>query len=444
MSTIAGHGAPEERPDATHASPSRVVEHLPCVTFRLSKTPGDRPPAITYVSAQASELLGVEPETVLLDPSVLFDRIPSEDLAHLRAGLVRAFATLSPWHQEFRVRLRGSFRWFECHARIHQPSAGPLCADGYLNDITERKAADDRMRLWTSVLEQSAKGIMICDPERRIVAVNPAFERLTGFSQEDAIGQTPRIIYSGRQDPAFYADMSRAIAATGHWSGELWNRRKNGELYAEWLTVNAIYDSAGRLTHYVGLFSDITDRKAAEDRMRYLAHYDTLTDLPNRSVLRQELERLIGLTSRDTPRVAVLFLDLDGFKQINDSKGHETGDLLLQTMAHRLRSGVRHSDTVARMGGDEFVILMSGLHHSEDAARLARELLTSVNEPILLGGEELRVSASIGIGVFPDDGSQAKDLLRHADIAMYRAKASGRNRYEFFAREMNEQEMARA
>lgn len=307
-----------------------------------------------------------------------------------------------------------------------------------LTDITDRLMAEERMRLWASLLEQSMEGIMICDHEKRIVAVNPAFERVTGYSSQEAIGRTPRILYSGRQDESLYTNMWREIGSTGQWSGEIWNRRKGGELYVEWMAMNAIYDLTGRVTHYVSIFSDITERKTAEDRMRHLAQYDALTDLPNRTVLRHRLDQLIDLAVRDGLRIAVLFVDLDRFKTINDSMGHEAGDRLLQTVAQRLSGAVRQSDTVARMGGDEFVILLSELHRSDDAARLAQELLATISRPVVIEDQELSVSASIGICVFPNDGENAGDLLRNADSAMYRAKSGGRNRYEFYAREMNE------
>jgi diguanylate cyclase (GGDEF)-like protein/PAS domain S-box-containing protein len=307
-----------------------------------------------------------------------------------------------------------------------------------LTDITDRLLAEERMRLWTSVMQQSMEGIVICDRETRIVAVNPAFERVTGYSSQEAIGSTPRILYSGRQDESFYSNMWRDIGSTGQWSGEIWNRRKNGELYVEWMAMNAIYDLSGQVTHYVSVFSDITERKTTEDRMRHLSQHDALTGLPNRTVLRYRLDQLIDLAVRDGLRIAVLFVDLDRFKTINDSLGHEAGDRLLQTVAQRISGVVRQSDTVARMGGDEFVILLSELHRSDDAARLAEKVLATVSGPVVIEEQELSVSASIGICVFPDDGENASALLRNADSAMYRAKNGGRNRYEFYTREMNE------
>jgi diguanylate cyclase (GGDEF)-like protein/PAS domain S-box-containing protein len=307
-----------------------------------------------------------------------------------------------------------------------------------LTDITDRLLTEEQLRLWKSVLEQSTEGILICDHERRIVAVNPAFERITGFTSQDAVGRTPSILHSGQQDKNFYDDMWRKVSASGHWKGEIWNRRKNGELYIQWMAMNAVHDEKGRLTHYVSIFSDISDRKAAEDRVRHLSQHDPLTDLPNRTLLRHRLDQLVEIAARDGLRIAVLFLDLDRFKVINDSMGHETGDLLLQAIARRIRDAVRRSDTVARMGGDEFVILLSELRRSDDAARMAEKMLAAVSAPVSIETQELSISASIGIAIFPEDGANASDLLRHADAAMYCAKSRGRNRYEFHAREMTE------
>ena len=312
-----------------------------------------------------------------------------------------------------------------------------------VHDVTERLAAVERMRLWTSVLEQSSDGIMICDPEQRILVVNRAFERLTGYTTAEALGQTPRIMQSGRHDEAFYADMWRQLRASGEWRGEVWNRRKDRRLYVARLALNAVRDEAGTLTHYVGIFSDVTEHKAAEERIQRLAQYDALTELPNRALLSNRLEQLIAMARRNGQRIAVLFMDLDRFKDVNDSMGHDAGDALLQTVARRITGAVRQSDTVARMGGDEFVILLPDVGNGDQAARIADKLLKVVREPLLLRGQELSISASIGICIYPDDAPEAGDLIRNADAAMYQAKSAGRNEARFYTRELNERAMAR-
>ncbi len=305
-------------------------------------------------------------------------------------------------------------------------------------DVTERSAAEERMRLWNSIMRSTAEGVMVCDQHNRIVAVNPAFERITGFGEAEVIGQTPKILHSGRQDPDFYATMWNNLLTTGQWSGEIWNRRKSGEVYAEWLTLNAVKDADGRTTHYVGVFSDITEHKRQEQHLRHLALFDALTSLPNRTHLLQRLEHALTIGMRQKSRLAVLFVDLDRFKEINDSMGHDAGDVLLRTVAGRLRSVVRDADTVSRMGGDEFVLLLEDLRNGDDAARVAEELLREIARPVMLDGEEVAVSASIGIGLYPEDGTSAGELMRNADTAMYEAKRNGRNGYVFYTRAMNE------
>ncbi len=310
-------------------------------------------------------------------------------------------------------------------------------------DITDRVAGEERLRLWNTVMGSTAEGIMVCDPQSRIVAVNPAFERLTGYTEAEVLGQTPRILQSGRQGPEFYATMWRDFRANGQWSGEIWNRRKDGEVYVEWLVLNAATTAAGSITHYVGVFSDITEHKRQELHLRHLALFDALTDLPNRAQLLQRLDHALEFAERRQQQLAVLFLDLDRFKEINDSMGHATGDLLLQQIAARLRAVTRQSDTVARMGGDEFVVLLEEVRGGEDVARVAEELLRQVARPVMLDGQEVAISASIGIGLFPADGTSASELMRNADTAMYGAKHDGRNRYVFYAPEMNEHAAAR-
>lgn len=319
-----------------------------------------------------------------------------------------------------------------------------------LNDVTERveaeierARAEERMRLWTSVLDHSSEGILVCDAERRILLVNAAFRELTGYSEEDVIGQTPRILQSGRQDASFYAAMWKALNETGQWRGEIWNRRKSGEFYAEWLSISAVRDERGMVTHYVGVFSDITRHKESEERIRHLAQYDALTDLPNRMLFNDRLDQLIKAAERDGSKIGVLYVDLDRFNDVNDSLGHEAGDQLLVTMSKRMSEAVRHADTIARMGGDEFVVVLSRLHHPEDAAAVAQKLLNVITQPLLLGGNEIATSASIGICIFPDDGIDAGDLVRNADAAMYRAKAAGRSVYRFYTRDMNERALER-
>jgi diguanylate cyclase (GGDEF)-like protein/PAS domain S-box-containing protein len=305
-------------------------------------------------------------------------------------------------------------------------------------DITERVRTDERLRLWSQVLDQSGEGIFICDSQERILIVNKAFQELTGFSSDDALGKTPRILRSGRQDRTFYTDMWKSVSETGAWRGEMWNRRKSGELYAEWLSISAIYGHKGEVTHYIGIFSDITARKQDAEKMSHLAHYDALTDLPNRVLLMDRLNQLTKGAERRKSKVALVFIDLDRFKDVNDSLGHQAGDLLLQTVAKRFSSVMRAEDTLARIGGDEFVAIFQGIHDGQDASIIAKELFTCVAEPVALSGHEVTVTASMGISVYPDDATDGQEMIRNADAAMYQAKGAGRNAYQFYTSDLNQ------
>ena len=231
--------------------------------------------------------------------------------------------------------------------------------------------------------------------------------------------------------------MWKSLLETGTWGGEMWNRRKSGELYVEWLSIGAVLDPKGAVTHYVGIFSDITIRKQTEDRMVHLAHHDALTDLPNRVLLIDRLNQLIKSAQRGKSKVAVVFIDLDRFKEVNDSLGHDAGDLLLQTLAKRLSKAVREEDTVTRIGGDEFVVVFQGLHDVQDVAALAQKLLSLLVEPVTLNGYDLTVTASMGISLYPDDATSGPEMIRNADAAMYQAKSAGRNAYQFYTTDLN-------
>jgi diguanylate cyclase (GGDEF)-like protein/PAS domain S-box-containing protein len=308
----------------------------------------------------------------------------------------------------------------------------------YFRDITDRIEAEERLRLWSRVLSQSAEGIFVCDVQERILMVNAAFEQVTGFSADEVLGKTPRILQSGRHDRTFYTDMWKSVMETGAWRGEMWNRRKDGELFVEWLSISAVYDDKGALTQYVGIFSDITTRKRAEEKIVHLAHHDALTDLPNRILLMDRLDQAIKAAPRRNQKVAAVFIDLDRFKEVNDSLGHEVGDLLLQTLAQRLSDSVRREDTVARIGGDEFVVIVQDLRDAQDVAAFAQKLLSCLERPVTLSGYQLTPTASIGISLYPDDATTAPDLIRNADAAMYRAKGAGRNTYQFYTSDMNQ------
>jgi diguanylate cyclase (GGDEF)-like protein/PAS domain S-box-containing protein len=304
-------------------------------------------------------------------------------------------------------------------------------------DATARLATESRLRLAARVIDRSSEGILITDAAGNIVEVNAAFEKITGYLRSEAIGRNPKFLSSGRQSPAFYAAMWQALTVQHFWQGEIWNRRRSGELYPEWLSISAIHDDAGTLTHYVASFTDITEQKANEARMRHMAQHDFLTGLPNRFLLDDRFRQVAASAERNGSRFALLFIDLDRFKNVNDTLGHSAGDRLLRDVAGRLLSVVRTTDTISRQGGDEFIVLLSEVDTPDDAALVARKLMQLLAEPFTLGEHQITVTPSIGIAVSPEDGNDLDSLLKHADRAMYDAKQQGRNNYQFFRREMN-------
>lgn len=293
------------------------------------------------------------------------------------------------------------------------------------------------LNLARRVIEASLDGIMILDATNRVEFVNPAFTHMTGYLSEDIIGQTPSVLKSGRHDDAFYVHMYQTLEKQDYWQGEIWNRRKNGEIYPEWLTINVIRDDTGEISQYAAIFSDITERKKTEERIKNLAYYDVLTGLPNRRLFTDRLQLAIANAHRHGQLMAIMFLDLDLFKRINDSLGHGIGDQVLVETAARLGHCLREGDTVARLGGDEFTILLPEIEHVEDAAKLAERIIAQVKQPFIIDDHELYITTSIGIGVYPDDGETVETLIKNADTAMYRAKDLGRNGFQLYTPAMN-------
>ena len=304
-------------------------------------------------------------------------------------------------------------------------------------DASARIAAESKLRLAARVISRSGEGIIISDAKGLIVEVNKAFETITGYSRADALGRNPNFLSSGRQDKEFYRRMWQTLHAEGFWQGEIWNRRKNNEIFPEWLSLSAIRDDGGEITHYVATFSDVTEAKANEARIQHMAHHDFLTGLPNRFLLTDRFKQVAAAAERNDTRYALLFIDLDRFKNVNDTLGHSIGDQLLRDVASRLGSIVRGTDTLSRQGGDEFLVLLGEVETPEAAAIVARKLMQVLGEPFLLDGHPITVTPSIGIAVSPEDGTDLDSLLKHADLAMYDAKQQGRNNYQFFRREMN-------
>ena len=303
--------------------------------------------------------------------------------------------------------------------------------------ITALKHAEGELRRYATVFTNSSEGMLITDAQAVIIAVNPAFTRITGYSLDDVIGHSPAILNSGRQDAGFYRRMWTAIDSRGQWQGEIWNRRRNGSIYPEWLSITAVRSAEGEALNYIGIFSDITERKEAEARILHLAHHDPLTNLPNRALLQDRLHQVLLQARRDKCGLAVLLLDLDRFKTINDTLGHESGDGLLLQITERCRAAISETDTLARLSGDEFVFVLPDAGNAEDAATVARRILDAVALPCQLGEHRITVTASIGIALYDQDGGTESILLRNADAAMHRAKQAGRNGFEFYSAEMS-------
>ena len=299
-----------------------------------------------------------------------------------------------------------------------------------------RLATDAQIKLLASVFENSGEAILITDAHNRIVEANPAFTLITGYAVDEVRGRNPGLLASGRTTPEEYRQMWHAINADGFWQGEIWDRHCNGHVYPKWLTISTIRDATERVSHYIASFTDITARKAAEERIHYLAHHDPLTRLPNRTHLQGRLEQAIATARRDDGRLAVLFIDMDHFKNINDSLGHHVGDKLLVEVAVRLRESVRDSDVVARLGGDEFVVVLTDIAH-DTVATVAGKLLKNLARSYVIDDHTLHSTPSIGISLFPVDGTDVETLMKNADTAMYHAKEAGRNTCQFFTAAMN-------
>ncbi|MDH5785487.1 MAG: PAS domain S-box protein [Chromatiales bacterium] len=308
---------------------------------------------------------------------------------------------------------------------------------GVIRDISERVEAEQQMRLSQQVFEAAGEAIVITDADTRIIDVNPAYEEITGYSREEMIGEKPSKIKSNRYNHEFYEQMWESINRTGSWSGEIWDRRKGGETFPKWLNINSIRNAHGEVSHYVGIFSDITAQKAVEEQLEQLAYYDPLTKLPNRALYRDRLERELLQVQRRPHISALLFIDLDKFKQVNDTLGHDIGDELLIAVAERLTGCVRASDTVCRLGGDEFTVILSDVEKIEGITRVASGIIEQLQQPFILQGHEVEIGGSIGIALMPQDATDFVEINKKADIAMYHAKASGRGNYQFYTEGLN-------
>lgn len=428
----------EEERAAEHAANERlrkIVSHVPGVVFQYRLYP-DGHGCFPFASEAFTDIFGVSPEDVRERADVVRNMLCPDDAERFFASLNASAESLSLWRIEYRIRrLDGAIKWLLVEA-MPENDEGVVTWYGFIADITSAKATEEELRIAaTTFLTQ--EGIMVTDARGVILRVNPSFSAITGYRPEEVVGRTPAVLKSNRHDVAFYTAMWGELHSKGTWQGEIWNRRKSGESYPEWLTITAVNDANGKTTHYVGAFQDITARKAAEDEIRNLAFYDPLTRLPNRRLLLDRLQQAVAASSRNGRYGALLFLDLDNFKTLNDSLGHDIGDQLLIEVAGRLHACVREGDTVARLGGDEFIVMLEDLSEASGEAVMraeiaANKILSALNQTYHLSGQEYRGSSSIGIALFRGRDVNVDELLKRADMAMYQAKSAGRNTLRFF------------
>ncbi len=322
---------------------------------------------------------------------------------------------------------------------LYDELGAPLISRGTMQDITEQTRAEETINLYANVFRHSAEAILITDSENRIVAINPALTELTGYTQQELVGKDPHILASGHTPDETYQKMWQSLHQQGHWQGELADRRKNGEVYPKWATISVVRDEQGNVVNYIASFSDITERKASEERIFQLAHHDTLTGLLNRFSLEERLGQAVVQARRSGEQLAVMFIDMDRFKVINDTLGHHVGDGLLVEVGKRLTSAVRESDIVARLGGDEFIVVLTSMDEHQQVTQLAAKIVHSLSSPYHVLEHELLSSPSVGVAIFPDDGGDADTLMKNADAAMYHAKGRGRNNFQLFTYAMSDE-----
>nr|WP_297348379.1 EAL domain-containing protein [uncultured Glaciecola sp.] len=355
----------------------------------------------------------------------------SDEVDHLAEGALQVILRkLDEFSMQYSFHSPIQKHWFTVHiTRFKNDNEHLLLTH---ENITEFKLTEEKLSRTAKVFSHAREGIMITDSAGSIIDVNDAFSKITGYSRSESVGKNPRFLGSGRQSSSFYKDMWHEIIRNGYWVGEVWNRRKSGEVYAEIETISSVCDPDGKIQNFVALFTDITRIKNYQSQLEQIAHYDALTQLPNRTLLLDRLAQTLLQSQRNKKSVAIVFLDLDGFKAVNDTHGHAVGDKLLITMSNRMKDTLREGDTLARFGGDEFVAVLADLDKVHSCKPLLERLLQAASAPVFVDNLMLNVTASLGVTIFPEDNVNADMLLRHADQAMYTAKGQGKNRYHLF------------
>ena len=384
-------------------------------------------------------IFGLPPEETPPTYEKFLNHVHPDDRQKVQDAVQNSLADKAPYSLNHRIiREDGALREVHEEGEVEYDAHGaPLRMFGIVQDITLLKRTEEQMNLAAKVFDSSIEGITITDAKGTIQAVNRAFSHITGYSPEEAIGQNPSILKSDRHDTEFYRDMWSTLLAEGKWDGEIWNRRKNGEVYPERLTITAITDEYDQITHNVAVFHDMSEIRSYEEQLHFHAYHDALTGLPNRLLMLDRFTVALNQAQRLHKQVAVLVLDLDNFKHVNDSLGHNTGDVLLQQVAQRLKEGIGTDHTVGRLSGDDFAILVEQCEDEQDAVRMAEKAIALFAKPFNLTIYETFVTVTIGITLFPSDGNDADTLLKNAELAMYRAKEEGKNKYQLFTQAMN-------
>ena len=415
---------------------NKLASRLPGLVMQYRIRP-DHSASIPFASDAIVQMFEVTHAEVRYDALHLFARIDSRDIENGTELIRNAMRNLSPWQSEFRMhRKDGSVRWLYLDGLPEPEPGGSMLWHCFVTDITERKQAELDLSIAACTFE-SQEGIFVTDPNWVILRLNQAFTRITGYTPADLIGKRPPLHKTRQQDRNFFSSVNDSLLNSRYWHGELWSRRKNGEIYPQMITLTAITDKRGEVSNYIGSFTDISRHKGYEAEIRNLAFYDSLTQLPNRRLLMDRLQHLISVSNRNDSHSAILFIDLDNFKTLNDTRGHDAGDLLLIETASRLQTCVRESDTVARLGGDEFVVVLEELSNDRDEAlrqadRIAEKIRQLLSQPYHITDFEHHGSSSIGVCLFHGGDTTVKDLFKRADTAMYEAKTAGRNAVRFF------------
>ncbi|EIJ43581.1 PAS domain S-box/diguanylate cyclase (GGDEF) domain-containing protein [Beggiatoa alba B18LD] len=392
---------------------------------------------VTYISPFVEKLLGFAPEQCL-KKGFLLHRVHADERQQLRDISLGHIAE-DTFMFDYRVlNGQGEWLWLRNIGMVERDKArNSLNVLGIVWDISENKQLLEQVHQAKIVFDNTNEGIIITDAQRRITSINKACCDITGYQSDELIGQTPHILYSGQQDNEFYAQLWHALNTTGRWQGEIWNKHKNGQIYPSWESISVVRNEYNEIIHYIAVFSDISTIKNAERQLEHLAHHDLLTDLPNRLFFNLRLEQALSYAQQTREEVAILFLDLDRFKNVNDTLGHLVGDQVLQTVSRRLKACLRPQDTLARLGGDEFILLITGTPdiHKQTIA-IAQRLLHAIQQVILINPHEIVVTGSVGISIYPCDGTDAQALVKYADVAMYRAKSLGNNQYCFYTSQL--------